>query len=56
MGPAQGHLISVLTHSLTIRYFVESDELRARREGTFLRGALVEVLAGHPCPYPYPSP
>ena len=24
-----------------------SDELRARREGTFLRGALVEVLAGH---------
>ena len=56
MGPAQGHLISVLTHSLTIRYFVESDELRARREGTFLRGALVEVLAGHPYPYPYPSP
>ena len=28
------------------RYFVESDELRTRREGTFLRGALVEVVTG----------
>ena len=28
------------------KYFVECDELRARREGTFLHGALVEVVSG----------
>ena len=28
----------------------DEQELRARREGTFVRGALVEVLAGHPYP------
>ncbi len=37
------HLTLPLPLTLT-RFFVESDELRTRREGTFLRGALVEVV------------
>lgn len=35
-----------LEESGMTKYFVESDELRTRREGTFLRGALVEVVTG----------